>query len=488
MLGLLRHFGKSRAFTGSSRLKQWPYVDRPSVTDSLNRLMETGSVVWVVGGVGCGKTEMIARFIDKTHKQQKDKSLAFVFDLKNAKQSELDSPTKLTRFMIKTCIIQLASQTSPKTLFSILGNSGVDFEQAIRQAARDRPLWNHLADTTKSFSDLWFRLVSNQSVAIELLQAIRLSDDHSSDLKTWFDVLSSTQRHVVTCFLHLEKLAVNDFDESVLGQFIRPRDSFTVILECNDSLKTLWNIAQSKVVHVPDLPIEAVNALFVPSLLSDETHAKTLFEICGGRVAHLQTLVTPLNLLNEEQRIANEEQEQRYRSGKEIRPSAESKELQVDPLVYKREVALRDLLIDGALKSEVDEFTATMEKLSESFTPLTNLRDSMSSAEFKVLICESIRIILSMLESSSFIAIPAGETPHDIGHPLVLGLLSSNILMVNWLPVPRLQIESPLKLFLLKSWYSATLDEMTIPERIQYNLSLSKNRIHLRKQIEKLVV
>ena len=480
---------ESRRFTSVHiRSRQWPFIDRPSVNQNLRDAIEKGSATWIIGGVGSGKSELISRYVDNVLKDKSDTTLAFIFDFKLARQSELDDFARLKRLLVRMCVTQLASQMAPKAISSLLVSSNVGIEDSFERLARSRPLWSHLADNSKSMTDLWSKLVHNQASALEILPLLRLAEDPSTELEMWLNILSKSGRRVAVCFLHAEVLPLKDFNRSPLLDFINRRDLFSVVIECNDALKTIWNKNDGRVIQVPDLPKEALNAVFVPSLLSDDVHVDTLFSMCGGRVGLLEKLVVPLNILSEQQRLENEQVEQRYRTGKEIRPSTESKELQLDPLLYKREVTLRDMLIDGALKGEVDDFAEKLERMLTSFEPLTAIRASMTDIEFKVLICETFRVVVSILRKNSSITIPAGKTPSDIGHPVILGLLHSNILMVNWLPIPRLQIESPLKLFLLESWFSAYLDDLPLQDRVQYNLSLTKNRVHLSKQIDRLVV
>jgi hypothetical protein len=122
----------------------------------------------------------------------------------------------------------------------------------------------------------------------------------------------------------------------------------------------------------------------------------------------------------------------------------------------------------------------------EEFGPLVELEGTMTPMEIQVLVGESIRIIASRLRKSACMPLPSELSPLDIAHPVILGLLNANILSIGWIPFPRIVAESPLKLFLLDSWYSAQLEAMSLHERAQYNLILLKNRVHLERQLEKL--
>jgi hypothetical protein len=435
----------------------------------------------------------MTRLIEKSSWARKDsRSFAFIFDLNRARKADLLDNGQCARFLTKTCITELAQQTNPRTLLGVMKRSQVDFMEPLRNIARSRPLWSHIEQSSKTVEDLWLRLAPTQAGAAEVLQLVRLSEDPLQEFKMWMNVLENCGKRIIFSIQHMERLPGNNFGDGPLKVFMDPPKAFSVFLECNDSLKTVWNMPQDTrtvtIVRVPDLPTEAVKAIFVPSLLSDDTHVNTLLELCGGRIGLLERVIDPLNILNEEQRLQNEEHEQRYRSGTENRPSAESKDLQVDPLIYKREVTLRDSIVNGVFKDEVEKLKTEIDEVIAGFEPLSNLRGSMSEMEFKVLICESVRTITEVLENNSFMAIPAGKSPLDIAHPVVLGLLNANILMSNWAQVARIEAESPLKLFMLKSWYSACIDELSLHERINYNRIHSKNHVHLKRQLEKLVV
>jgi hypothetical protein len=129
-----------------------------------------------------------------------------------------------------------------------------------------------------------------------------------------------------------------------------------------------------------------------------------------------------------------------------------------------------------------------MEAMLTGFAPLVELRASMTDTEFNVLVGETIRLIASKLSQSSYLPIPAGRSPLDIAHPIILGLLEANILMVHWLPTPRLAIENPIKLFLLEAWYAANLESHSLTDRVNYNFIMTRNKLHLEKQLDKLVL
>ena len=481
-----------RFFSSVTKIRQWPFIDRPSLNDAIRNSCREGCATWVIGGKGSGKTVAVSRFFDKTIKSAKEVPvIALTFDLENARRSDLSDSGLLARFLTKTCVTQLAQQSNPRSLLSLLRKSEIDLLEPLRTVARSRPLWSHLELHARSFDELWTRIAPTQAAAIEVLQLLRLSEDPVSEFEILNQILEACGKKVLVSVQHLECLPGNDFSSGPLKIFTSPPKTFSVFLECNDSLRTVWklgnDISANEIVRVPDLPFEAVKAVFVPSLLSDDAHVHALFELCGGRVGLLEKVVTPLNILNEEQKVLNQEQEQRYRSGAENRPSSESKDLQVDPLIFKREVALRESLVTGVFKSEVDNFEESKGNMISQFEPIASLRNGMTDMEFKVFICESLRAVTDMLTSNGFLAIPAGKQPLDIAHPVVLGLLNANILMVNWAPVARIEIESPLKLFMLKTWYSACLDGLSLTQRMRYNSILARNCVHLKRQLEKLV-
>ena len=407
------------------------------------------------------------------------------------RKSSTVSRDQVVTFLLKSITNQMARLLPVQGCFALMRDNVAEFPDKLRALAESKPLWGHFAKTARSTEDLWMRMAPTASAVEEIVSGLRLGVTPEEELSCWLPLLQRSGKSTSFAFLHTERLPHNVLlgagSESVLSGFAR----FNLVLECNDSLKTIWTMCQPdmefNVIEVPDLPKEAVKAVFVPSLLSDDVHVETVYSLCGGRVSLLQKLVSPLNLLNEEQRLIDQEQEQKYRSGKENRPSAESRELQVSPLVYKREVALRDSLVQGVLKADADDFQAKMDRVVDGFAPLVAARETISETEFKVLVCESIRQITTTLRTAACIPLPAGASPLEIAHPVILALLDANILTVSWVPAPRIVIESPLKLFLLESWCSAELDAMSLPQRTQYNLSLMRNKLNLHKQLEKLV-
>ena len=478
--------------TAVFKQKAWPYIDRPGVTNALHQSLTNsrGEVTWIIGGVGAGKTESLFRaFADSKRSRSLSSPVVFV-DFANTDQYDLSKEDQVAKFITRAIAVGLAGKMSPQSILDILSTHSENFESRLRELAETRPLWSHFSKASSSVDELWNKLVPNKPAAIDVLSHISLSAHPVEALKQWLSILSTFgDNQAGLVLLHVEKVPSNVLSESALRPVLDVKDKIKLFIECNDSLKTIWNLSDSpnEIIQIPDLPKEAVKAVFVPSLLSDEVHVETVYSICGGRVGLLERLVNPLNLLVEEQRLLDQEQEQRYRAGKEARPSTESKELQVDPLLYKREVALRESLIDGPFRPEVEEFNAQMEHAIREFQPLSQLRESLGRIEFEVLVCESVRIIVNTLSQSGCLPIPAGKAPLDIAHPVVLALLDANILMVDWLPTTRLVIESPIKVLLLEAWYTARLETLPVTDRARYNLTMLKNRTNLQKQLEKLV-
>ena len=447
-----------------------------------------------MGGYGCGKTEAIIRVAEKILKDSKrSDKLLFIIDFENMRKSGTPGCDQVAIFTCKAIVSQLSRQLTPISIFRLLESNVPDFALRFRDFAESKPLWGHFAKTARSSEELWSKIFPTSSAVEAALPSLRIASNVSEELTLWLSVLKRSNQKVSFAFLHTERLPWNvligEESDSILNCF-NTRD-FNLLFECNDSLKTVWTLCQSDldftIVEVPDLPKVAVEAVFVPSLLSDEVHVDTVHALCGGRVGLLQKLVAPLNMLNEEQRIQDEEQEQRYRSGKENRPSTESRELQVSPLVYKREVALRESLITGALQPDVDSFESAMNRVVNEFPLLVDMKSELSDAEFKVLVCESVRQITATLSKSGCMPLPAGTSPLEIAHPVILALLDAHMLMVSWLPAPRLVSESPLKLFLLETWCAAEMDSMTLAQRTQYNIALMRNKLNIQKQLEKLV-
>jgi hypothetical protein len=338
----------------------------------------------------------------------------------------------------------------------------------------------------------WRRFITSQSVAAEALSQLRFHDNPQKEVEMYARILKNTGRVVSVCMFHIEDVPeslLNLREKSGLLSSLTDHTSFNVLVECNDSLSSIYSICSGEganIIEVGDIPREAVNAVFVPSLLSDEVHVEGIYSVTGGRVGLLEKFFVPLTILNEHQKLTDMEQEQRYRSGKENRPSAESKELQVDPLVHKREVAIRDSPIDGILKAETDLFEDAIDRAFNQFQLLIDIRQTMSDNEFKVFVIESVRGIADKIRKNGSLPLPAELSPLDIAHPVILALLKENILMVRWLPCARIVEESALKLLQLDAWSASQLEDLSGPTLIAYNLALMKNRIHISKQLDKL--
>lgn len=487
----------STAFDASAKL---PFIARPTLTEAIqNSLSQRGpSISWIEGGLGCGKSESIYRALNKMEKGLKTSGdLIFVIDFENFKKGEVAQSDSLARSVAREVAAQLARQIGPAGMYKLLNEvNGTNFQTSFTSFAKSKPLWAHFLTTSRSLDDMWRRIMTNQSVLEDLLPTMPLSGgDGISELESWHQILVKCSRNVSFVLLHVERSNSNILrNDKVLCRLFDPKSRYNVLIECNDALKSIWNICEDSevqdhqsIIEVGDLPKDAIYSVFVPSLLSDEVHVKAVYSICGGRIGLLQKLVSPLNKLNEEQKLQDQEQEQLYRNGKENRPSSESRELQINPLVHKREVLLRDSLISGVFKHEVDVFHSSMQRTLSEFAPIAELGKSMNEVELHVLFCESIRIIANTLSKSGSLALPCGVSLLDISHPVILGLLSENILSVAWLPYPRIVAQSSLKLFLLESWYAAEMEAMPLTSRPYYNLVSIRNKNHIEKQIEKLV-
>ena len=472
-----------------------PFIERPDLTSAIRNsiLSRESSIAWIQGGTGCGKTEAIYRTLDKlTAELRKMEQYVIILDFEKFTKAEMSQSDSLSKCINREIAAQLSRQVAPHSLFKALETNLGDFETLLKTFAQSRPLWSHFVTSCKSPEELWRRIMTNPSTLEESLPKFRLSETPTGELEAWLAVLKGSFKKVSVVMMHLERIAVNVFrNDPVIGKILSPGNEYNLLIECNDSLKSIWNICDESegkcIIEVPDLPIEALQAVFVPSLLSDELHVKTLYSIFGGRVGLLGRLVDTLVILNEEQKLLDQAQEHLYRSGKENRPSNESRELQINPLVHKREVAVRDCLISGPLKDQVDEFQKSMHRTLTQFSPLSDLRNNMSEIELNVLFFESVRTITETLSRAGSLAIPTDVSPLDLSHPVILGLLSSNILALAWLPYPRIVAESPLKLFLLSSWYTSEVERMSFDSRACYNLIAMRNKVHIEKQIEKLV-
>jgi hypothetical protein len=482
----------TRVFSTAKETRHMPFVGRAHLTELIRCAVDRRSTTWVLGGLGSGKTSEILRFFEKTLKVKNQTHVCLVFDFDDQTGAMGSDFKKTSRFLSECCASQLASQVKHQTLLSVFKSVVEDFPSVLSRHCHKIADLKHISSRSRNVDDLWSRLIPNQNAALNVLSSIRLSDDADRELDLWISVLRALKYQVVIGLLHIENFNRGQMHELPMWRFTKSGEQFSVLIESNDALTTLWNIGDQaedtrSVIQVPDLPLEAVRAVFVPSLLSDEAHVNILYEICGGRVGLLERLVPCLNRLIEERQLKVQEQEFRYRSGKEIRPSSESRDLQVDPLIFSREVALRESVVTGVFAKETTQFNESIDELLMSFGPLRSLQASMSPLEFKVMFCETIRFIVDDLSKRSFVTVPADKSPLEIAHPVVLGLLYRNILTVNWIPIPRLEVECPIKLFLLRSWYSSFLDSMSLSERVRYNLILSKNKVHLRRQLDKLV-
>jgi len=240
------------------------------------------------------------------------------------------------------------------------------------------------------------------------------------------------------------------------------------------------------VIEVNDLPVEAVESVFVSSLLSDSVQVEALYKICGGRVGLLEKFFVPLTTVREQQKIKDMDQEQRYRAGKENRPSSDSKELQVDPLVYQRDVVLRASLVEGVLNEETERFSIAMDKVINETVSLQSQRDSLHPMEYKVFVIESIKRIIDKINSQGSIPLPATLSPLDVAHPVILSMMESGLLMLRWVPFPRIVAANPTVLVQAEAWCSSVLEDLSIPDRVSYNVIAVRNRIHLDKQVDKL--
>jgi hypothetical protein len=474
------------------RAKAWPFVDRPALRDAFfGALMNEGhSIWWIVGGEGTGKTSSLLRTMETLRKKDKDGTISYVIDFVEIKHrgsvgSDIDA------FVRDSLIYQLTRNVALTSLVRSVQDIVPNFKVVFENYAKSKPLLSNLLNSSKNFEEVLKRVFTSPSVVHEVLLSISLGSTKEEELINLMRLCKASTRRCSIALLHAECLDLRNLnDNSTIRFMMRPELGINVLVECNDSLRTIWNICDTqtdaKIIQVGDLPKEAVKAIFVPSLLSDDVHVEALYRIIGGRVGSLQRLLSPLNLLNEEQRVADEEQEQRYRSGKENRPSAESKELQVSPLVYRREVALRESLVSGILKEDVDLFESKMNSLMNESNVLVPLKQCLSPVELNVLLNETIRLLVGQLERSGSLPLPSDLSPLDLAHPVILALLESNILMIEWLPFPRLVTESQLKLFLLGTWQSSQLEAMTAFDRAQFNLCRMNNRVHLEKQLEKL--
>ncbi len=496
MLKLLIRRRHMTTVMAAKQTHQWPFVDRPGLSKSIvdRMVSKSPSVNWILGGKGCGKTEMIYRCSERMLKSSRQQgSLVITVDFEDGfADVDVKDIGAVAKRVEGILMKQICSQVSPVKLFHALSEVIPSFDTKFRESVISKPLWAHYARSISSVDELWAKIITSSSVATAALSNIHFADDHIDSLQITVHLIALLgSSNVSLNLLHVEKIANGSIFKDPLLQTLLC-SSFNTVIECNDTLKSIWSICDAdtsltqSITEVEDLPKEAVKRIFCPSLLSDETQVDVLFDICGGRPAALEKLIVPLNILNEEQKIENMKQEQKYKSGKENRPSAESKELQLDPLIHKKDVLIRDLLVDGALAESSDQFMETMDNLAETSESLKELKRNASKTDFQVLLGESARNISACIRKNGYLAIPSNLSPLDIAHPVVLALLQTNILTVKWLPYPRIVVGDPLNLFMLETWTASKDESMNMCERIQYNAVLLKNRKHLIRQLEKL--
>jgi len=493
---MLRQCRRFISSSGARSLRTWPHIERKPVSESIKSLTRSrsNSILYLSGGRGAGKTESVYRTIDKIRNSHENgQYLIVVLDFKELIRVSADSNhSSLLTKVIRALSSQLAQQVSPSELFDLLNKECADFESNFRDFVSTRPLWAHQMKGAKTVSEIWTKLMTSQSIAAESLSQIKLSANPQAEIETYTRILKSCGKSVSVCLLHTDLAPAGLLDLKNRKGTLIPLTQFNLLVECDDSLSNIYNICSSpcnrdhSILEIEDLPKEAVKAIFVPNLLSDDVHVDGLFSVIGGRLGLLEKFFVPLTVLNEEQKLADMDQEQRYRAGKENRPSAESKELQVDPLVHKREVTIRDSSIDGVLKAETELFEDSIDRAVNQCSPLVEISKSMSENEFRAFVIESIRGIVDKVNRYGSLPLPAQLSPMDIAHPVVLALLKENILMMKWKPHARIVAESPLKLFQLDAWCTSQLESLSTPAIMAYNLVLMKNRLHINKQLEKL--
>ena len=479
MLLLGRHFlnkVSQKVALKSRPINQWPHINRPALTAAVASVFfpeKSGTVTWLTGGSGSGKTECVMRAMTKLVRKRSSCVLLFDFAGDEFLPADFVSDSSLALAMSRSISLQLSRQLTPDELWKVFQTTIPGFDDILSRFAIDQPLWSHLWKKSKSPADFWQLL----SPLERILPTIRLSTDPMKELDMYVQCLSSMKKQVDIAMLHVESIPRIPVivTEGVLSNFFSSR--FNLLVECNDSLRSIWNICEGdfNLIEIDDFPIEAIEAIFVPNLL-EESHVKTLYSICGGRVGELEKLMVPLNILIEEKKIQDQQQEQEYQTGRQNRPSSESKALQIDTLVHSRDILMRDSL-DNVFKPVVDTFETSMNDI------MINIG---STIEAKVLLIETMRLIGKKLRKNACIALPGGLSPNDIEHPIILALLKHNHLRIAWLPYPRLVVENPIKLLLMESWASAQTDVLPIHQRIQYNIVLLKNKLHLDKQLDKL--
>jgi hypothetical protein len=154
--------------------------------------------------------------------------------------------------------------------------------------------------------------------------------------------------------------------------------------------------------------------------------------------------------------------------------------------MYERDVVLRDSLIDGVLTEETKAFQIAMDKLMNESVAMQSLRESLTRMEYLVFVIESMKRISDKLHSQGSLPLPASLSPLDIAHPVVLGLFDCGILMMRWIPFPRIVATSPTSLVQMEAWCTSQLEDLPIHERASYNGIAMRNRIHIDRQLDKL--
>jgi hypothetical protein len=470
--GHVSYFSR-RGLSVLPKQQKWPYIERPAITNALTEAICSPSpqVSWLVGGEGSGKSTAIERALQVINQSRKcPERKIFVIDFAEIRSVTIEGD--MYDEIFKMIIDQLSSQYSASAIYGMLLASMPGFGQRVSELASSKPLWSHFLTKVTTTEELWMKLISTSTVS-EILSLVLSSDDRAEDdLIRLVGVFDNN----TIIFLHLEKI-----EKFKIKSIFKIFSKFNKLVECNDSLKSIWNITSIpdiNLIEISDLPIEAVNSVFIPNLLNDEVHTDSIYSITGGRMGLLERLVAPLNVMVEEKRLADMKQEHQYKSGKENRPSAESKALAMDPLIHKKDVMIMNSIMEkNSYLKESEEFQEKMDKIMEKFD---------HKIENKLILLETIQLIVNNLKNSKYLIIPSHLSPLDINHPVVTSLLEENIVMVNWLPYPRLVIENPIYLLLLDSFVSGELEALSLADRARYNLVLMKNKTHIAKQLEKL--
>lgn len=469
-------------------IKQWPYIERKALTSALQKAIHSEQPCFYLinGGIGSGKTEALYRALRKRDGISREtKTIVLDFDQFGTPQTD-GGESDFLKESIAQISRQVALQLNPTQVFNMFRDHFPAFEDRLNTLFATRPLWKHLRQSSKSLEEFWGRITTSQTVVVEVLSQIRFCDDYRDELSLYMDLLQSVGGPVTLCLMHIERLGKA---WTLVDVLCKP--ALNIIVECNDPLMTIWVVCGNEqrewnVIEVNDLPEEAIGSVFVPGLLSDSVQVDILNRVCGGRVGLLEKFFVPLTTMREQQKLKDMEQEQRYRSGKENRPSSESKELQVDPLLHQRDVALRDSLIDGVLSDESEKFTGVLDDVCNQTAALASIRDTFSPTEYKVFVIESIKAIFDKIRTQGSISLPASLSPLDIAHPVILSLLEKGILMLRWVPYPRIVEASPSTTIQIDAWVTSQLEGLRIDERISYNMISMRNRIHIDRQLDKL--